>query len=250
VIEYVTADPYVCCASINSRSNSVHNSCLFISRLAACYCYHCTRGIQEIAYCHVNCVFTTSAYYYYVLVYYGCITVYLAMTCIHAVCCQQEPAKPKSSWRQKHEDFVRTIRAARGAQAAMDRGEPLPPPPPPSYNPGRQFIDPRWVILRRTVSLSSLGSHASLLSLACGDLHVPQTWLQIEGWDYSVAGPRLTSESLTVFNSCLKDSLVCRIIRQLNCQWCYTPAIVRRPCSWLWCRRINHCHIIVCNRWV
>jgi len=88
-------------------------------------------------------MFTTSAYYYYVLVYYGCITVYLAMTCIHAVCCQQEPAKPKSSWRQKHEDFVRTIRAARGAQAAMDRGEPLPPPPPPSYNPGRQFIDPR-----------------------------------------------------------------------------------------------------------
>jgi len=46
------------------------------------------------------------------------------------------PAAKKSNWRQKHEEFVRTIRAARGVQAAMDRGEPLPPPPPPSINPG------------------------------------------------------------------------------------------------------------------
>ena len=49
---------------------------------------------------------------------------------------QPEPAAKKSNWRQKHEEFVRTIRAARGVQAAMDRGEPLPPPPPPSINPG------------------------------------------------------------------------------------------------------------------
>jgi len=53
---------------------------------------------------------------------------------------QPEPAAKKSNWRQKHEDFVRTIRAARGVQAAMDRGEPLPPPPPPSINPGPQII--------------------------------------------------------------------------------------------------------------
>jgi len=49
---------------------------------------------------------------------------------------EREPAAKKSNWRQKHEDFVRTIRAARGVQAAMDRGEPLPPPPPPAINPG------------------------------------------------------------------------------------------------------------------
>jgi len=49
---------------------------------------------------------------------------------------QPEPAAKKSNWRQKHDDFVRTIRAARDAQAAVERGEPLPPPPPPSINPG------------------------------------------------------------------------------------------------------------------
>jgi len=53
---------------------------------------------------------------------------------------QPEPSSRKSNWRQKHEEFVRTIRAARGVQAAMDRGEPLPPPPPPSINPGLQIF--------------------------------------------------------------------------------------------------------------
>ncbi|XP_053383239.1 zinc finger C2HC domain-containing protein 1A-like isoform X2 [Mercenaria mercenaria] len=42
---------------------------------------------------------------------------------------------PKSHWRQKHEEFVRNVRAARGAQKAIDEGLPLPPPPPPSENP-------------------------------------------------------------------------------------------------------------------
>jgi hypothetical protein len=46
-----------------------------------------------------------------------------------------EPPVKKNNWRQKHEEFVRSIRAARGVQAAMDRGEPLPPPPPPTINP-------------------------------------------------------------------------------------------------------------------
>jgi len=55
---------------------------------------------------------------------------------------QPEPPARKNNWRAKHEDFQRTIRAARGAQAAMDRGEPLPPPPPPSINPGPQIIFP------------------------------------------------------------------------------------------------------------
>lgn len=44
-------------------------------------------------------------------------------------------AAPKSHWKQKHEEFIRNIRAAKGAQVAMERGDPLPPPPPPSENP-------------------------------------------------------------------------------------------------------------------
>ncbi|KAL4217867.1 Zinc finger C2HC domain-containing protein 1A [Mactra antiquata] len=42
---------------------------------------------------------------------------------------------PKSHWKQKHEEFIRNIRAAKNAQVAMDMGMPLPPPPPPSENP-------------------------------------------------------------------------------------------------------------------
>lgn len=48
----------------------------------------------------------------------------------------QSVAPPKSHWREKHKDFIQTIRAAKGVQIAMDRGDPLPPPPPPSINPG------------------------------------------------------------------------------------------------------------------
>ncbi|CAH1774676.1 unnamed protein product, partial [Owenia fusiformis] len=42
----------------------------------------------------------------------------------------QPAAAPKSNWREEHEDFIRNIRAARGAQHAMKTGAPLPPPPP------------------------------------------------------------------------------------------------------------------------
>lgn len=45
---------------------------------------------------------------------------------------------PKTHWRQKHEEFVRNIRAAKTAQVAIERGDPLPPPPPPSENPGKK----------------------------------------------------------------------------------------------------------------
>eukprot|EP00105_Crassostrea_gigas_P006339 XP_011420238.1 PREDICTED: zinc finger C2HC domain-containing protein 1A isoform X2 [Crassostrea gigas] len=48
---------------------------------------------------------------------------------------KKEVKAPKSNWRAKHEDFINTVRAARGVSIAMQRGEPLPPPPPPSLNP-------------------------------------------------------------------------------------------------------------------
>ena len=47
---------------------------------------------------------------------------------------------PKSNWRAMHEDFVRTVRAARGVSVAMATGAPLPPPPPPSINPGKPLL--------------------------------------------------------------------------------------------------------------
>ncbi|XP_076084099.1 uncharacterized protein LOC143054891 isoform X6 [Mytilus galloprovincialis] len=49
---------------------------------------------------------------------------------------KQEVVKPpKSNWRLQHQDFINTVRAARGVTQALERGEPLPPPPPPSINP-------------------------------------------------------------------------------------------------------------------
>ncbi|XP_074549879.1 zinc finger C2HC domain-containing protein 1A isoform X2 [Halichoeres trimaculatus] len=46
-----------------------------------------------------------------------------------------EPPKKQSNWRKKHEDFIATIRAAKGLTQVMKDGGPLPPPPPPSYDP-------------------------------------------------------------------------------------------------------------------
>ncbi|XP_041103463.1 zinc finger C2HC domain-containing protein 1A isoform X3 [Polyodon spathula] len=46
-----------------------------------------------------------------------------------------EPPKKQSNWRRKHEDFIATIRAAKGLTQVMKEGGPLPPPPPPSYDP-------------------------------------------------------------------------------------------------------------------
>ncbi|XP_062841561.1 zinc finger C2HC domain-containing protein 1A isoform X2 [Trichomycterus rosablanca] len=46
-----------------------------------------------------------------------------------------EPPKKASSWRRKHEEFISTIRAAKGLTQVMKDGGPLPPPPPPSYDP-------------------------------------------------------------------------------------------------------------------
>ncbi|XP_036378295.1 zinc finger C2HC domain-containing protein 1A isoform X1 [Megalops cyprinoides] len=46
-----------------------------------------------------------------------------------------EPPKKQSNWRRKHEEFIATIRAAKGLTQVMKEGGPLPPPPPPSYDP-------------------------------------------------------------------------------------------------------------------
>ncbi|KAK1806560.1 hypothetical protein P4O66_005069, partial [Electrophorus voltai] len=48
---------------------------------------------------------------------------------------QPEPPKKQSNWRRKHEEFIATIRAAKGLNQVMKDGGPLPPPPPPSYDP-------------------------------------------------------------------------------------------------------------------
>ncbi|XP_036375484.1 zinc finger C2HC domain-containing protein 1A-like [Megalops cyprinoides] len=48
---------------------------------------------------------------------------------------QPEPPKKRSNWRRKHEEFINTIRAAKGLGRAIKSGGPLPPPPPPSYDP-------------------------------------------------------------------------------------------------------------------
>uniref|UniRef100_UPI00358DE86D zinc finger C2HC domain-containing protein 1B-like n=1 Tax=Myxine glutinosa TaxID=7769 RepID=UPI00358DE86D len=46
----------------------------------------------------------------------------------------QLPVK-KQNWRQKHEDFINTIRSAKGVTKALKEGKPLPPPPPSTINP-------------------------------------------------------------------------------------------------------------------
>lgn len=46
-----------------------------------------------------------------------------------------EPPKKQSNWRRKHEDFIATIRAAKGLDQILKEGGELPPPPPPSYDP-------------------------------------------------------------------------------------------------------------------
>ncbi|XP_075776600.1 zinc finger C2HC domain-containing protein 1A isoform X4 [Pelodiscus sinensis] len=46
-----------------------------------------------------------------------------------------EPPKKQSNWRRKHEEFIATIRAAKGLDQTLKEGGKLPPPPPPSYDP-------------------------------------------------------------------------------------------------------------------
>uniref|UniRef100_A0A8D0H5J2 Zinc finger C2HC domain-containing protein 1A n=1 Tax=Sphenodon punctatus TaxID=8508 RepID=A0A8D0H5J2_SPHPU len=45
-----------------------------------------------------------------------------------------EPPKKQSNWRRKHEEFIASIRAAKGVNLTIKDGK-LPPPPPPSYDP-------------------------------------------------------------------------------------------------------------------
>ncbi|XP_073535578.1 zinc finger C2HC domain-containing protein 1A [Phyllobates terribilis] len=46
-----------------------------------------------------------------------------------------QPPKKLSNWRRKHEEFIATIRAAKGLDQIIKEGGELPPPPPPSYDP-------------------------------------------------------------------------------------------------------------------
>lgn len=47
------------------------------------------------------------------------------------------PASKANNWRSKHEDFIKTIRAAKEMQVHLAKGGKLSdlPPPPPSENP-------------------------------------------------------------------------------------------------------------------
>jgi len=47
----------------------------------------------------------------------------------------QHKQPSQQNWKQKHEEFIKTIRAARQVTAAIREGKELPPPPPPSVNP-------------------------------------------------------------------------------------------------------------------
>ncbi|XP_056155556.1 zinc finger C2HC domain-containing protein 1A isoform X2 [Lampris incognitus] len=57
------------------------------------------------------------------------------ITTIKPIKPKAEPPKKPSNWRRKHEEFIATIRAAKGVTQAIKEGGPLPPPPPPSYDP-------------------------------------------------------------------------------------------------------------------
>ncbi|XP_039271615.2 uncharacterized protein LOC120346047 [Styela clava] len=48
---------------------------------------------------------------------------------------QRSAPAAKSRWRQQHEEFIQTVRAARGVTKAIKEGKELPPPPPPTINP-------------------------------------------------------------------------------------------------------------------
>ena len=61
----------------------------------------------------------------------------------------RENKKPKSNWKQNHEDFIRSIRAAKKVQIHMKKGGKASdlPPPPPSLNPDYvhcQYCDRRF----------------------------------------------------------------------------------------------------------
>ena len=61
----------------------------------------------------------------------------------------REIKKPKSNWKQNHEDFIRSIRAAKQVQTHMKKGGKASdlPPPPPSLNPDYvycQYCDRRF----------------------------------------------------------------------------------------------------------
>uniref|UniRef100_A0A7E4ZSQ0 Zinc finger C2HC domain-containing protein 1A n=1 Tax=Panagrellus redivivus TaxID=6233 RepID=A0A7E4ZSQ0_PANRE len=43
--------------------------------------------------------------------------------------------RPKTHWRQRHEEFIGAVAGAKHVEIALKTGAPLPPPPKSSYNP-------------------------------------------------------------------------------------------------------------------
>ncbi|POI24930.1 hypothetical protein CIB84_011320, partial [Bambusicola thoracicus] len=64
-----------------------------------------------------------------------------------------EPPKKPSNWRRKHEEFIATIRAAKGLN--LKDGGKLPPPPPPSYDPGCILLQYKPAAVKKMPSAAS-----------------------------------------------------------------------------------------------
>ncbi|XP_075272083.1 zinc finger C2HC domain-containing protein 1A isoform X3 [Opisthocomus hoazin] len=70
-----------------------------------------------------------------------------------------EPPKKPSNWRRKHEEFIATIRAAKGLN--LKDGGKLPPPPPPSYDPGCILLQYKPAAVKKMPSVGSTPSSSS-----------------------------------------------------------------------------------------
>lgn len=45
--------------------------------------------------------------------------------------------RPKTHWRERHQEFIGAVSASRQVEHALKTGAPLPPPPKTSFNPGK-----------------------------------------------------------------------------------------------------------------
>ncbi|VEL18538.1 unnamed protein product [Protopolystoma xenopodis] len=71
----------------------------------------------------------------------------------------------KHNWRAKHEEFIRTIHAAKAYNSAVSRGVPPPPPPPPTINPGKTTFSASIVkedLARKRLNAISLFARSSM----------------------------------------------------------------------------------------
>ncbi|OXB61545.1 hypothetical protein ASZ78_010748 [Callipepla squamata] len=77
-----------------------------------------------------------------------------------------EPPKKPSNWRRKHEEFIATIRAAKGLN--LKDGGKLPPPPPPSYDPGCILLQYKPAAVKKMPSAVSAPPSSSRLPQPSG----------------------------------------------------------------------------------